>query len=129
MKIYVITLILTTFFLGGCAKLEVESIRNDTEIGFFSPTPERTNEIFITPEGFDPRVVIIKKGEEVTFINLDQTPHIIASDPHPEHDQLPELFSDPIYQSENYRFVFKKKGEFGFHIEDNPSISGKIVVE
>jgi len=116
---------LMAIFLTGC---EFPKIAKLTD----SATPEtqtRTNQVTFSADGFSPKTILVPINTKVTFTNLDKGPHTIASDPHPTHDQLQNLYSTPIFKDQTYSYVFSKAGKFGFHLEDNPSISGEIVVE
>jgi plastocyanin len=47
--------------------------------------------ITITAAGVSPSSVTVSPGQRVTFVNNDTRPHDMASDPHPEHTQCPEI--------------------------------------
>lgn len=47
--------------------------------------------ITITASGVSPSTVTVSPGSRVTFVNNDTRPHDMASDPHPEHTQCPEI--------------------------------------
>ena len=47
--------------------------------------------ITITASGVSPREVTVAPGARVTFVNNDTRPHDMASDPHPEHTDCPEI--------------------------------------
>ncbi len=116
---------LMAIFLTGCDLPKIAKLTD-------SATPEtqkRTNQVTFSADGFSPKKIIVPRNTKVTFTNLDKGPHTIASDPHPTHDQLQNLYSTPIFKDQTYSYVFVKAGKFGFHLEDNPSISGEIVVE
>lgn len=54
----------------------------------------------------------------------------VASDPHPQHSDLPEFDSlKAIPQGESYLYTFTQKGTWGYHDHLNPSALGTIVVE
>jgi plastocyanin len=53
------------------------------------PTP--TNVITITANGVTPKSIIVSAGSQVTFTNNDTRTHDMQSDPHPEHNDCPEL--------------------------------------
>jgi plastocyanin len=53
--------------------------------------PVATNVITITASGVSPKVITVTPGSQVTFVNNDTRPHDMQSDPHPEHDDCPEL--------------------------------------
>jgi plastocyanin len=53
--------------------------------------PVATNVITITASGVSPKVITVPPGSQVTFVNNDTRTHDMQSDPHPEHDDCPEL--------------------------------------
>jgi len=131
MKKIILAIIVAIFSctLAGCLNLQVESIRNDPSVYTSSPVPVEINSIFIIDEKFSPQTIEIKTGETVTFTNLDNVRHLIISDPHPEHNQLPDFYSNYLILNESYKYTFIKSGNFGIHLEDNPSVSAKIIVK
>jgi plastocyanin len=61
-----------------------------------SPTPAPTPNpsaatITITSTGASPRSVTITAGGRVTFVNNDNRPHTMNSDPHPDHTNCPPI--------------------------------------
>ena len=92
-------------------------------------TTEKTNLVSIKNNKFDPKSVSVLSNSEVTFENLDKTPHTVAADPHPTHTSLPDLYLGPIYKNSPATYVFKIPGTYKVHLEDNPSSIGEIVVE
>jgi plastocyanin len=59
-----------------------------------SPTPTPTpapNTITITSAGVNPATLTVARGSQVTFQNNDVQVHDMQSDPHPAHDDCPEL--------------------------------------
>ena len=58
-----------------------------------SPAPGGTTTITITSTGVSPRAVTVSQGGRVTFVNNDTRAHDMASNPHPEHTDCPELNS------------------------------------
>lgn len=125
-KIYIFPLIgLMAIFLTGCDFPKIAKLSD-------SATPEtqkHTNQILINADSISPKEIIVQRNTKVTFTNKDKGPHTIASDPHPTHNQIQNLYSTPIFKDQTYSYTFTKVGKFGFHLEDNPSISGEIVVE
>ena len=56
------------------------------------PTPPvATTVITITASGVNPKNVTVPVGSQVTFTNNDSRTHDMQSDPHPEHNDCPEL--------------------------------------
>jgi len=53
--------------------------------------PAATNVITITASGVSPKSIVISAGSQVTFTNNDTRTHDMQSDPHPEHNDCPEL--------------------------------------
>jgi plastocyanin len=50
-----------------------------------------TATITITAAGVSPSTVTVSPGQRVTFVNNDNRPHDMASDPHPAHSDCPEI--------------------------------------
>lgn len=95
--------------------------------------PTVTNTITITAQGASPRNIQITAGSRVTFVNNDTRAHNMASDPHPEHTQCPELNAIGLLtpgqsrESGNLNTV----RTCGFHDHDNPgttSLNGTITI-
>jgi plastocyanin len=99
---------------------------NGTTGGANSPPDHR---IVIKNFAFDPPTVTVKSGDTVTWINEDSTPHIIASDPHPAHTDLPGLVSPELSQGQTYTFTYVKVGTWGYHCHVHPSMTGTVIVE
>ena len=106
-------------FSAGCAQ------QTQTE-----KTAETTaNVITIRGFAFNPPALTIKAGTTVTWVNEDSAPHIIASDPHPTHTDLPGLVSGELSGGQNYSFIFNETGTFTYHCHVHPSMKGTIIVE
>lgn len=98
-----------------------------------SPAPVTTNTVTITSSGVSPKSVQIAVGARVLFVNNDTRSHNMASDPHPEHDQCPEInqvgFLSPGQSRETGNFVAART--CGFHDHDDFSqqnLQGSIVI-
>lgn len=120
--------LLISIALSGCTNLKVDSIRNDLDVYGPSPIPVETSSISIEGGKFYPQIIEINAGQTVTFTNFDNKRHLIVSDPHPQHDKLPDLYSNWLSQNESYDYRMARPGEYGVHLEDNPSVSAKIIV-
>lgn len=87
-------------------------------------------EIVITSDGFTPGSILVNPDTTVTWVNEDDEPHRVASNPHPDHDGLSGFDSqEPIFPDESYSYTFTETGEFGYHDHLNPETNGTIVVE
>ncbi|HXT69208.1 MAG TPA: hypothetical protein VN700_05615 [Vicinamibacterales bacterium] len=97
-------------------------------------TPQvQTNTITITSSGADPRNISIALGTRVLFVNNDSRPHNMTSDPHPDHNDCPDInqvgFLSPGQSRETGNLVVTRT--CGFHDHDNPSqgnLIGQIVI-
>ncbi len=118
------------FVLSGCQTPSVRSIREvePTEDGEVGEIPVITTQISFSETGFSPKLVETVQGLEVGFENGGKNSQIIASDPHPDHGYLPDLYTTSIYPGEKYSYSFKSPGRWGFHLESNPSIRGEVIV-
>ena len=125
--------------LAGCGK-KTESVANNE--GNNSTQTEATttssaedvvpvSSLVLVQDGkFNPQVLTVKKGTEVTWVNKDTEPCWVASDPHPIHNGYPGFDAGKgIIQDETYRFKFDKVGTFGYHDHLNITNTGKIIVE
>ena len=125
--------------LAGCGK-RTESVANNE--GNNSTQTEATttssaedvvpvSSLVLVQDGkFNPQVLTVKKGTEVTWVNKDTEPCWVASDPHPIHNGYPGFDAGKgMIQDETYKFTFQKTGTFGYHDHLNITNTGKIVVE
>jgi hypothetical protein len=56
-----------------------------------SPSPDGSTTITITSAGVSATQVTVSPGSRVSFINNDTRSHNMTSDPHPEHNDCPEI--------------------------------------
>jgi plastocyanin len=89
--------------------------------------------ITITASGVSPKTLTVAPGTRVTFMNSDSRAHEMDSDPHPTHEDCPEInqvdFLTPgqSKQTGNLNTV----RSCGFHDHGNPSatsLQGTIVI-
>jgi len=130
-------LVITLLFVGGCTSQYSNQTPANNNVA-----QTTNNTIEITPGGFSPSTLTIKKGEVVIFINKSPQPSWPAAAVHPTHstydgtslsahcpdgksfDACHGLQSDEVYS-----FTFDKVGTWLYHDHLNPSNTGKIVVE
>ena len=122
--------VVALLFLTGCNSLKILSLREEQVEGNSSSDDlvKKTDTVLIKNGTVWPRNITVGEGDRVKFINKEGPPQRIYSDPHPAHSDLPEFYSPPIYPGEVYEFVFTKTGFWGYHLEDNPSVSGQVIV-
>ena len=125
-------------FAAGAAGLLIAACGgSSTTPGTVTPpgnTPQvMTNTITITSGGASPRNVQIALGTRVLFDNKDTRSHNMTSDPHPDHNDCPDLnqvgFLAPGQSRETGNLVTART--CGFHDHDNPSqglLTGQIVI-
>jgi hypothetical protein len=89
--------------------------------------------ITITTAGVDPKELTVPQGTRVLFVNNDSRRRNMTSDPHPEHDQCPELNVVGYLNTGQS----KETGNLntvrtcGFHDHDDPdnnNVKGRIVI-
>jgi plastocyanin len=73
---------------------------------------------------FDPAKVTIKKGESVTFHNVQEMPggHTVVADDG-------SWKSPPLKLNEEFTKRFEQSGTVKIHVEQHPKTTGEIVVE
>ncbi len=90
-----------------------------------------TATVTITTSGVSSKTITVAKGATVTFNNNDTVEHIIASNPHPSHTDLPG-FELELSSGASKSFTFSKVGSWGYHDHDDPfnaGVQGTVVVK
>ena len=118
--------LLCAIILTGCTPV-IRSIREITG-NFPKPTALNVDLVSIKKDRLVPANVTIAVGQTISFKNLDATAHQIVSNPHPTHTDLPDFYSPLLYPNESFSYTFATPGKWGYHLEDNPSLGGKIEV-
>lgn len=93
------------------------------------PPQQQNVTVVISNFAFNPQTITIKSGTTITWINQDSAPHIIASDPHPTHTDLPGLVSGTLMNGQSFSFKFTQTGTFGYHCHLHPFMTGTVIVE
>jgi plastocyanin len=70
---------------------------------------------------FAPAEVSISAGEDVTWTNLDSIEHTVTADDG-------AVDSGELAEGDGFDFTFESSGEFGFHCEIHPSMTGTVSV-
>jgi plastocyanin len=93
------------------------------------PAGPATVIISMTTDGFVPSTATIAKGDIVTFVNNDSSPHWPASAPHPTHTDYPGFDAlRAVVVGESWSFTFDLAGTWRFHDHLKPTMFGSITV-
>lgn len=98
------------------------------------PPPDNPNQMTISSSGvLTPKELTITAGSRVLFINNHSRSHQIASDPHPEHTDCPEInqvgLLAPGQRRETGNFVAVRTCGLHDHDEpDNANLKGRITI-
>jgi plastocyanin len=90
-----------------------------------STTPAAT--ITITSNTASPKNVSVPRGSQVNFVNNDNSSHNMASNPHPEHTDCPEINQVGVLnpgQSRQTGNMTTNRTVCGFHDHDHPDVIG-----
>lgn len=81
--------------------------------------------ITITSSGVSPKTVTVAPGAQVTFLNSDNRPHEILSDPHSDYSDCPAINQVGVIQPGNSRQTgnLNTVRNCGFHDRNQPSNS------
>lgn len=108
------------------------------------PLQGTTHTVEITPTGFAPAIITIKKGDSVTWINKREQASWPASASHPSHTVYPgsgitkcgTLEENTIFdacreiqEGQSYTFQFNQVGSWNYHDHLVTSFDGRIIVE
>ncbi|MFH1211252.1 MAG: plastocyanin/azurin family copper-binding protein [archaeon] len=129
--------LLAVLLVAGCASQPTPN----TPPPATSPPPSSSSyTVEITSAGYSPSTVTVKAGDTVTWLNMDSTPHWIASASHPTHTVYPEPGGcigskfdacKGLAQGESWSFTFDQKGSWNYHDHLNAQAPffGKVIVE
>ena len=95
--------------------------------------PPTSNTITITSSGISPKTLTVSPGSQVTFVNSDTRDHALASDPHPEHTDCPEIdivFTSPGQSRQTSNLVTKRVCGIHDHLDgQNNALKGTITIQ
>jgi plastocyanin len=134
-KTFVGLLILIVIFLFGVVflftKQKTGPLKQKTTSTSQSPTRYTLKEtsIMLTQSGFSPRIVTIKKGEGIIWINKSNAKATINSADHPTHKKFPEVNLGEFVTTTSITHVFAKIGIYEYHNHYNPQETGTIIVQ
>ena len=136
-KILSICTLIVILGFGGVMMVKNRNNKQNDESKLIASTFINKNQIApgdvvvkVTPEGFVPTEVTIKKGDKVVWLNESGTYTWPASDLHPTHGVYPEFDPlEPIPAGQAWAFVFGKAGQWKFHDHLKPNRRGGVNVE
>ncbi len=96
--------------------------------------PPSTPTITIANNAVSPQNITVPVGSQVTFVNNDSRDHEIASDPHPEHTDCPELnqvgYLTPGQSRQSGNLVIARTCGYHDHINfEIKSLQGTITIQ
>jgi hypothetical protein len=95
-----------------------------------TPTPPAFPTVRLTPAGPDPREIVIRVGERITFINNDVNSHHIAGGPDPAHPDCREIdnvgFLVPGQSRQTLDLPAARTCEYHDHV--TPTWVGRVVI-
>jgi plastocyanin len=88
-------------------------------------------QVSISNSGFTPATISVAAGQAVTWMNTDNAPHTVSSDPYPTDNTLANFNSkQDLSTNDRFSFVFSKPGTFTYHDDNNPySTQGTVIVK
>ena len=91
-----------------------------------SPGGAEGRTITVTSSGASPKTLTVAQGTRVLFVNNDSRPHNMTSDPHPEHDECPEINQVGLLLPNQSRETgnMNTVRTCGFHDHDDPPPGG-----
>ena len=120
------------FVACTCAALTTSCGGSSTSSSTPSP-PSTSNTITITSSGISPKTLTVNAGSQVTFVNNDTKDHALASDPHPEHTDCPEIdivFTSPGQSRQTSNLVTKRVCGIHDHLDgQNSTLKGTITIQ
>lgn len=78
--------------------------------------------VFIRQFAFGPTEVRVRAGERVTWVNCDQDPHTSTAD-------AGQWASPLLAPGGGFTLTFPSAGEFPYHCEPHPFMTGRVIVE
>lgn len=124
--LFLIGLIAIALIIG----LSIASLHHSTRNkAVLTTAPTSQAIIQITPTGFVPASLTIKKGTSVVWINSDNSPHLIASDPYPQDNATPNLKSTTLLPGDRYSFTPAGTNTITYHDDLHVTSHGTIVIQ
>jgi plastocyanin len=80
---------------------------------------------------FQPARIAVSRGTRVTWVNKEAAVHFVNTDPHPSHNNLPDLNSLDLTEGQTYSYTFNQAGEWAYHCSAHfpQGMAGSIIVQ
>jgi len=92
-----------------------------------------TGSLFLQPSGVTPTSVLIKAGGTISIFNSDTVDHMVASNPHPQRSDCPEINTPTLRPGATHTVTLRLMAErCGFHDflqPGNVNFQGLITVQ
>lgn len=85
--------------------------------------------IELTSDGFVPKVVTVKKGTRVIWLNKTSVDGTVNSDDHPTHQLYRPLNLGTFPPDFSVQLVFEDPGIYGYHNHFKPEQKGTVIVQ
>jgi plastocyanin len=109
------------------APITVPSTQQQAQKPETSGKPTAT--VHMTNDGYSPRVLKIKQGQTVEFVNDSTEDYWPASDPHPIHTDYPGFDAGKtILPGRSWKFTFNRTGRYGYHNHLAPETHAEVVI-
>lgn len=112
-KITAVGLVSVALMIGACG-----GTASDTT----TPAVDGGTAVSIDAFAFSPATITVKVGTEVTWRNLQANTHTVTADD-------AEFDSAQLPQDAEFSQTFDTPGEFSYHCEIHPNMTGTVIVE
>ncbi|WP_342458042.1 cupredoxin domain-containing protein [Methanobacterium sp.] len=113
-KIGIAVIILGVVITSGCTQNPQQNTTSTKNTSYSTVTIQNYT--------YTPNTLTVKAGTNVMWINEDSAVHDVTSDS--------GAFSSPdLNKSDKYTYNFTKTGEYAYHCDEHPSMTGKIIVQ
>ena len=114
---WIIPALIALLILSGCAPQAI----NPAEKNDAKKASQESITVSIRDFAFNPAVITITKGTEITWVNEDSASHTVASEG--------SFDSGSLSKGQSFSYTFTEAGTFDYKCSIHTSMKGKVVVE
>src|SRR3989338_5881278 len=104
------------------------SVERDEAATYQDLTGRDEVEVSLADFAINPANIRISKGTTVEWVNDDQVPHYVNTDPHAGHSYFPDQNSTELQTGDTFRLTFDQTGWYPYHCSAHPeTMTGTIV--